>query len=89
MRYVYGSNIIFHRVENVIKLINKLKKLRIFRALQTSRVLHISMNARWRMNQLLRKKTTSVQIQTFSFYNWNENAFRGKACRSPKLTPVN
>ena len=25
----------------------------IFRALQTSRVLHISMNARWRMNQLL------------------------------------
>ena len=27
--------------------------LRIFRALQTSRVLHISMNARWRMNQLL------------------------------------
>ena len=56
MRYVYGSNIIFHRVENVIKLINKLKKLRIFRALQTSRVLHISMNARWRMNQLLMSK---------------------------------
>ena len=27
--------------------------LRIFRALKTSRVLHISMNARWRMNQLL------------------------------------
>ena len=27
--------------------------LRIFRALQTSRVLHISMNARWHMNQLL------------------------------------
>ena len=27
--------------------------LRIFRALQTSRVLHISMNARWRMNQFL------------------------------------
>ena len=27
--------------------------LRIFRALQTSRVLHISMDARWRMNQLL------------------------------------
>ena len=27
--------------------------LRIFRALQTSRVLQISMNARWRMNQLL------------------------------------
>ena len=27
--------------------------LRTFRALQTSRVLHISMNARWRMNQLL------------------------------------
>ena len=27
--------------------------LRIFRALQTSCVLHISMNARWRMNQLL------------------------------------
>ena len=26
---------------------------RIFRALQTSRVLHISMNARWRMNQFL------------------------------------
>ena len=25
----------------------------IFRALQTSRVLHISMNARWRINQLL------------------------------------
>ena len=25
---------------------------RIFRALQTSRVLHISMNARWQMNQL-------------------------------------
>ena len=32
------------------------KLLRIFRALQTSRVLHISMNARWLMNQLLRKK---------------------------------
>ena len=29
--------------------------LRIFRALQTSCVLHISMNARWRMNQLLSK----------------------------------
>ena len=29
--------------------------LRIFRALQTSQVLHISMNARWRMNQLLIK----------------------------------
>ena len=27
--------------------------LRIFRALQTSRVLHISMKARWHMNQLL------------------------------------
>ena len=27
--------------------------LRNFRVLQTSRVLHISMNARWRMNQLL------------------------------------
>ena len=27
--------------------------LRIFRALQTSRVLHISKNARWRMKQLL------------------------------------
>ena len=27
--------------------------LRNFRALQTSRVLHISINARWRMNQLL------------------------------------
>ena len=27
--------------------------LRIFRAYKTSRVLHISMNARWRMNQLL------------------------------------
>ena len=27
--------------------------LRIFRALQTSRVLHNPMNARWRMNQLL------------------------------------
>ena len=27
--------------------------LRIFRALQTSRVLHISINARWHMNQLL------------------------------------
>ena len=30
--------------------------LRIFRALQTSRVLRISMNARWRMNQLLNFK---------------------------------
>ena len=30
--------------------------LRIFRALQTSRVLCISMNARWRMNQLLNFK---------------------------------
>ena len=29
--------------------------LRIFRALQTSQVLHISMNARWRMNQFLNK----------------------------------
>ena len=27
--------------------------LRIFRALQTSRVLYVSMNARWRVNQLL------------------------------------
>ena len=32
--------------------------LRIFRALQTSSVLHISMNARWRMNQLLIRATT-------------------------------
>ena len=38
------------RVENVVNLE---QLLRIFRALQTSRVLHISMNARWRMNQLL------------------------------------
>ena len=51
-----SRKIIFHRVENVLKLIHKLKKLRIFRALQTSRVLHISMNERWRMNQLLMSK---------------------------------
>ena len=39
--------------------------LRIFRALQTSRVLHISMNARWCMNQLLigiRNKTTLKEM---------------------------
>ena len=57
----------FHRVENVIKQLDhtsavrssrydelRLEQLlRIFRALQTSRVLHISINARWSMNQLL------------------------------------
>ena len=32
--------------------------LHIFRALQTSRVLHISMNARWHMNQLLSERQT-------------------------------
>ena len=31
--------------------------LRIFRALQTSRVLYISMNARWRRNQSLNEET--------------------------------
>ena len=36
--------------------------LRIFRALQTSRVLHISMNARWRMNQLL------INIQSIIYF---------------------
>ena len=47
----------FHRVENVIKqlvLIGQEARvtqlLRIFRALRTSRVLQISMNARWRMS---------------------------------------
>ena len=35
--------------------------LRIFRALQASRVLHISMKARWRMNQLLSEKKESKQ----------------------------
>ena len=37
--------------------------LRIFRALQTSRVFHISMNARWRMNQLL-------SLQHAIHFNW-------------------
>ena len=36
--------------------------LRIFRALQTSRVLRISMNARWRMNQLLNFKFLTFGI---------------------------
>ena len=36
--------------------------LRIFRALQTSRVLHISMNARWCMNQLLKSKVYLLLI---------------------------
>ena len=39
------------------------KLLRIFRALQTSRVLHISMNARWHMNQLLIVEESNV-------YDW-------------------
>ena len=37
----------------VWRALKKLEQLRIFRALQTSRVLHISMNARWSMNQVL------------------------------------
>ena len=36
---------------------------RIFRALQTSRVLHISMNARWHMNQLLNVLIYTVQLK--------------------------
>ena len=59
---------IFHRVENVIKQLVHMsavrssryealgkfgEHLRIFCALQTSHVLHISMNACWWMNQLL------------------------------------
>ena len=35
----------------------------IFRALQTSRVFHISMNARWHMNQLLNVLIDTVQLK--------------------------
>ena len=47
-----------------------LKKLEllVFRALQTFRVLHISMNARWRMNQLLNDLRNS-RGQSFHFLN--------------------
>ena len=38
-----------------LELLRLEQLLRIFRALQTSRVLHISMKARWNMNQLLNK----------------------------------
>ena len=42
--------------------------LRIFRALQTSRVLHISMNARERMNQLLIDQNHSPKTTTSILY---------------------
>ena len=35
------------------------------RAFQTSRVLHISMNGHWRMNQLLIKKLLDIKISGF------------------------
>ena len=41
-----------------LELLRLEQLLRIFRALQTSRVLHISMNARWHMNRLLNDKNT-------------------------------
>ena len=51
---VHESAVRSPRYEALGKLIwRALKKLRIFRALQTSRVLHIWTNAHWRMNQLL------------------------------------
>ena len=46
-------------------------------ALQTSRVLHISMNARWRMNQLLIEKLLDIKISGFkstvNYYNIKRN----------------
>ena len=45
--------------------------LHIFCALQTSRMLHISMNARWRMNQLLIITLLSVIIDPVSWTSLN------------------
>ena len=48
------GNITSNNASATIILFPRLREsLRIFRALENSRVLHISMNARWRMNQLL------------------------------------
>ena len=45
-------------------------------ALQTSRVLHISMNARWRTNQLLIEKLLDIKISGFkSTVNYNRNCY--------------
>ena len=50
--------------------------LRIFRALQTSRVLHISMDARLRINQLL-----SIQVQCVKKHCWpNRGKIDLRAC---------
>ena len=46
--------------------------LRIFRALQTSRVLHISMNARWRMNQLLNVYSFKDKYSCLVHYRFDE-----------------
>ena len=46
--------------------------LRIFRALQTSRVLHISMNARWRMNQLLNVYSFKDKYSYLVHYRFDE-----------------
>ena len=46
------------RVTTPRELLRLEQLLRIFRALQTSHVLHISMNARWHMNRLLNDKNT-------------------------------
>ena len=51
------------RVTTPRELLRLEQLLRIFRALQTSRVLHISMNARWHMNQLLIVEESNV-------YDW-------------------
>ena len=44
-------------------------KFGIFRVLQTSRVLHISMNERWHMNQLLIRKPCLRETETEYFTN--------------------
>ena len=66
-------------VENVIKQLvhtsavrssryEALVKLRIFRAFQTSCVLHISRNARWHMNQLLIKTSQYKRYVSDQYY---------------------
>ena len=63
--YVSCAFIEIWSTREVWRALKKLELLsatpRIFRALQTSRVLHISMNARWCMNQLLINKTLNSQ----------------------------
>ena len=70
---------IFLWVENVIKQLvhtsavrssryEALGKLRIFCALQTSRVLHVSINTRWHMNQLLIKTSQYKRYVSDQYY---------------------